>query len=113
MSYDTAEIFDRVLVSISGLKQISVAQLRGASRRREVGHARHLVMAICFRCGLSHSEIGRRFRRHHTSVMYGVNKVLTEARKNRGLARTIKDVRRTVSNTHRKSSEISTGRKSA
>jgi len=54
---------------------VTVGQLRGRQRRREVVYARWAAMYALHRIGFSYPMIGRAFSKDHSSVMYGVSRV--------------------------------------
>jgi hypothetical protein len=50
---------------------------RGRSGQRDVVAARNEAMARCrIECGMPYTQIGRIFRRHHSSVIHGVRPLL-------------------------------------
>ncbi len=57
---------------------VTLGQLNGRSRHREIVRARQFAMYLCRGLGMSYPAIGRVFGgRHHTTVMWAVAK--TEA----------------------------------
>jgi len=67
---------DEIMAITARTYSMSVDDLRGRSRRRQVVRPRHFAMYLCRRytdCSLK--EIGRAFKRDHTSVMHAVRTV--------------------------------------
>jgi len=70
------------LVAASTLFEVEPAALLGRGRTRVTAHARQFAWAALYTaCDTSHEELGRAFDRHHTTVMYGVDRVTREARR--------------------------------
>lgn len=51
----------------------TMAALRGPSQRHDITGPRHIAMWLCRRLtNFSTVKIGREFRRHHTTALYGI-----------------------------------------
>ncbi len=67
---------DRIIAATATAFEVSPEELRGASRSRSVARARHVAMALTREItGASYPEIGRAFRRDHSTVLDGVRRV--------------------------------------
>lgn len=55
---------------------VSISAMVGTSRTTRVALARRRLFAALWLAGFSHSEIGRLFRRDHTSVLASVRKTV-------------------------------------
>lgn len=64
----------RVLAIAAEDHRVSVGMILSKNQDREVARARHEVIQNLARMGFSASHIGRMLRRHHTTVLYAVNK---------------------------------------
>lgn len=75
----------RVLSVIAYEFAISVAELKTGDGRRSFSVPRHIAFYLLYQVGKSLTVIGTMFGMHHTSVMYGINRVKDEMQKNPGL----------------------------
>ncbi len=71
---------DRVLVFASTIAAsygtFSAADILGRSRKLPLPDARHELMTQLWESGLTLAEIGRLLKKHHTTVLHGVRRVL-------------------------------------
>jgi len=67
---------DEIMQIAARASGVTVAELRGPSRRRRIGRPRQLAMFLCRRfTDASLAEIGRAFCRDHSSVIYALGQV--------------------------------------
>lgn len=67
---------DEIMQIAARASGVTVAELRGPSRRRRIGRPRQLAMYLCRRfTDASLAEIGRAFCRDHSSVIYALGQV--------------------------------------
>lgn len=65
-----------VVAEVSRTTGVSATDILGKRRHPHIVRPRHMAMAICRDyCGATYPEIGRAFRRHHTSVMYAMDRI--------------------------------------
>lgn len=85
---------DTVLMAVAETLNVSIDEMKGNSRRREISSARQLGMYLMRQhTDLSLPKIGEFFGgKDHTTVMYSCDKVAKQLEKNPELDRTIKQV---------------------
>ncbi|NET51620.1 MAG: chromosomal replication initiator protein DnaA, partial [Merismopedia sp. SIO2A8] len=85
---------DTVMLAVAETLNVSVDDMKGSSRRREVSSARQLGMYLVRQhTGLSLPKIGEVFGgKDHTTVLYSCDKISKQLTKNPELNRTIKQV---------------------
>ena len=68
---------DKIITDVSKVYNVSVADIRGKSRKQEVAEARKMSMYIIKEvCGLTMEEIGKEFGgRDHSTVVYSISNV--------------------------------------
>ncbi|NEQ95533.1 MAG: chromosomal replication initiator protein DnaA [Cyanothece sp. SIO2G6] len=90
---------DTVLMAVAETLNVSIEDMKGNSRRREISSARQLGMYLMRQyTGLSLPKIGEVFGgKDHTTVMYSCDKVAKQLEKNPDLGRTIKQVNERLS----------------
>jgi chromosomal replication initiator protein len=68
----------RVMAEVSAISGVRVADILGPKRQRKYVRARYMAMAICRDyCNASYPQIGRAFHRHHSTVMYAMERIDT------------------------------------
>lgn len=66
----------RVVAEVSRSTGVSAEDILGKRRHPHIVRPRFMAMTICRDyCGASYTEIGRAFRRHHTTVMYATTRI--------------------------------------
>jgi chromosomal replication initiator protein len=82
---------DTILEVAVEILNVSMEDLKGSSRRREISNARHIAMYLMRQhTDLSLPRIGEKFGgKDHTSVMYSCDKIAKQLRKDRALNQTI------------------------
>lgn len=86
---------DQILDACCGHYGIPRGQLLGKSRVKNVADARHVAMFLMREeAGESFAAIGRRFDRHHSSVLHAVEKVKAQVKSDVVLANDVKCIRR-------------------
>lgn len=84
---------ERLVEAAAHLFDVSSDEIMGRARYEPLSRARQLVSYLAFeRCGRSYSEIGRRFKRDHTTIMHGHRQ--TRGRLSRGDTRTAEQLER-------------------
>lgn len=69
---------------------IKVADLKGRDNRRSVAFPRQVAMYLLREVlNLSYPEIGRLFGKHHSTVLYSVEQIAAQRRKNPNLDATL------------------------
>lgn len=64
--------------------RVSHADLIGKKRSRDIAHARHVAIYLCRQMlDIPYADIGKKFNRDHTSIMYSVEKIEELADKDR------------------------------
>ena len=78
---------ETILDVVVEVLKVSLEDLRGSSRRREISNARHIAMYLMRQhTDLSLPRIGQKFGgKDHTSVMYSCDKISKQLRKDRAL----------------------------
>ncbi len=73
----TPVTIEKIIAHVSKVYNVSVADIRGKSRKREVSEARQMSMYIIKEvCGLTMVEIGKEFNgRDHSTVVHSINNV--------------------------------------
>ena len=73
----TPVTIDKIITHVSRVYNVSVSDIRGKSRKREVSEARQMSMYIIKEvCGLTMAEIGKEFNgRDHSTVVHSINNV--------------------------------------
>jgi chromosomal replication initiator protein len=75
-------IIEWVDETISKVSGVSVQNIRGISRDKDIVLARHVVWMILHDYkGFTYSRLGREYERDHTTIINGVNRVRREALK--------------------------------
>lgn len=65
-----------VIAEVSRSTGVPESAILSNRRQPHIVRPRHMAMAICRDyCGASYAEIGRAFRRHHTTVMYAMSRI--------------------------------------
>lgn len=64
----------RAMIAAAKASSLSLADLKGPSRKRKNVLARYAVMLAMHKRGVPSPAIGRRFGRDHSTVLYGVKK---------------------------------------
>ncbi|WP_417334908.1 helix-turn-helix domain-containing protein [Halobacteriovorax marinus] len=83
----------KIICRVCEFYKVDVEDLFSKNRKKEVSFARHVCMYILKdRNGLSLSRIARLFNRDHTSVLYGVNKVMAEIQNNKKFRKDIHEL---------------------
>ena len=82
---------ETIIKVVSEILNISLDDLKGTSRRREISNARHIAMYLMRQhTDLSLPRIGEEFGgKDHTTVMYSYDKIAKQMRKDRQLSQTI------------------------
>tara|TARA_R100000808_G_scaffold2522_1_gene9912 strand:+ start:3280 stop:3588 length:309 start_codon:yes stop_codon:yes gene_type:complete len=88
---------DLIVKAIGEVYGVSKAQLKGRRRTMDVAHARF----SCFRylyeeVGLSLTQIGAYFKRHHSDVLYGIRKIKELEEDSRVMAARARRVRKAI-----------------
>ena len=82
---------ETIINVVAEILKISVEDLKGSSRRREISNARHIAMYLMRQhTDLSLPRIGEEFGgKDHTTVMYSYDKIAKQMRKDRQLSQTL------------------------
>ena len=82
---------ETIINVVAEILKISVEDLKGSSRRREISNARHIAMYLMRQhTDLSLPRIGEEFGgKDHTTVMYSYDKIAKQMRKDRQLGQTL------------------------
>ncbi len=64
----------QIIATICNIIRVKPQDMLGKNKAHHISHARQIAMLIVRDCCpyWSHSEIGRHFGQHHTTVLYGV-----------------------------------------
>lgn len=68
-------IIERIVAITAGYYGISKAEIYGRSRATNIVTARHMAYLLAYNSGMSFTEIGKRFKRDHTTIMHGVDRM--------------------------------------
>ena len=73
----TPVTIDKIITHVSRVYNVSVSDIRGKSRKREVSEARQMSMYIIKEvCGMTMADIGKEFNgRDHSTVVHSINNV--------------------------------------
>ena len=83
----------KIICRVCEFYKVDIEDLFSKNRKKDVAFARHVCMYILKdRNGLSLSRIARLFNRDHTSVLYGVNKVMAEIQSNKDIRKDIHEL---------------------
>ncbi len=83
----------KIITRVCEFYKVDIEDLFSKNRKKEVSFARHVCMYILKdRNGLSLSRIARLFNRDHTSVLYGVNKIMAEIQGNKSIRKDIHEL---------------------
>ena len=83
----------KIISRVCELYKVDIEDIFSRNRKKECAFARHLCMYILKeRNGLSLSRIATLFNRDHTSVLYGINKVMANIQKDDSLKKVIHDL---------------------
>ncbi|GEM_PF-664500 len=83
----------KIICRVCEFYKIDVEDLFSKNRKKDVAFARHVCMYILKdRNGLSLSRIARLFNRDHTSVLYGVNKIIAEIQTDKSIRKDIHEL---------------------
>jgi len=89
---------DKIFTSVSKKFNVSIEDIKGKKQTKDISRARHYLLYVIRRItDLPLEEIGKQVGQHHTTVIYGINKISEEVKINAALEReideTIKEVR--------------------
>ncbi len=86
--------YDTVIRTTAKYFHITTDEILGESKRKEIAFARQVCMYLCSQYvkNATMSQIGREFKRDHSTVCYALNKVEDDIKKNENIASTIKDI---------------------
>jgi chromosomal replication initiator protein len=83
----------KIINRVCDLYKVDIEDIFSRNRKKECAFARHLCMYILKeRNGLSLSRIATLFNRDHTSVLYGINKILANIQKDESLKKVIHEL---------------------
>ena len=84
---------NEVMIAAADAFGVQLLRLQGPQRSQDLVLARHVAMYVCREVtGLTLQEIGRAFRRDHSSVAYGVRRVRHQCRRDAGLDRLVESL---------------------
>ena len=72
ISLGNRDLIKMIASAVSAKSGTSISSIYGTSRAKPAIAARHLVMYLAHKEGLSYPVIGRALNRDHTTVMHGV-----------------------------------------
>lgn len=83
----------KIICRVCEFYKVDIEDLFSKNRKKDVSFARHVCMYILKdRNGLSLSRIARMFNRDHTSVLYGVNKIMAEIQTDKSIKKDIHEL---------------------
>ncbi|WP_127715857.1 DnaA ATPase domain-containing protein [Halobacteriovorax sp. HLS] len=83
----------KIILRVCELYKVEFEEIFSRNRKKECAFARHLCMYILReRNGLSLARIATLFNRDHTSVIYGINKIIATIESDSSLKKTIHDI---------------------
>lgn len=81
--------------AIEQFYKVSHADMVGKKRSRNVIHARHVAIYLCREMlSLPYNEIGKRFNRDHSTVMYSVNNIEMKVKENREMREELEAIKK-------------------
>jgi chromosomal replication initiator protein len=90
---------DQVVKNISRDFQLGEAELYSPSRKKELIPARHLAMYLLHTVlGISFFQVGKKFNRDHTSVIYAVSKIEEKMKVDQKFSQTIETISNSIKN---------------
>ena len=82
---------------VEGFYKVSHAELVGKKRNRNIIYARQIAMYLCRQLlDLPYNDIGKKFNRDHSTVMYSVSNVEEKMKENRELQEEIETLRQMI-----------------
>ena len=77
---------------------ITMDELMGKGRRKEIALARQICFYMCdkYVTGSTSAAIGREFSKDHSTVLYGINKISDDVKKNAEIATVIEDIKKNI-----------------
>jgi chromosomal replication initiator protein len=83
----------KIITRVCDLYKVDIEDVFSRNRKKECAFARHLCMYILKdRSGLSLSRIATLFNRDHTSVLYGINKIIAKIQQDESLKKIIHEI---------------------
>lgn len=88
---------DDIIREVASAFQVQVGQLLGRGRARHIARSRHVAMFLVRKhTGASYPEIGRRFRRDHTTIQHGYRKIEAALQTDMELRQVVHVIERTI-----------------
>jgi len=77
--------------------RVTPEQIQSPSRRMQLTDARHIAMFLCREnTNLTDKAIGAIFNRHYSSVIYGVQRIVQEQKRDERLTRILEILRKEI-----------------
>ena len=94
----TPVTIEKIILEVSKVYNVTMAEVKGKSRKREVSEARQMSMYIVKEiCGLTMAEIGKEFNgRDHSTVVYTISQVEKKMKENSFFRDTVEDIIKNV-----------------
>lgn len=88
---------DQIIELVCATQSVNRDEIMGRSQYRRIARARQLAMTLAREfTKLSLPQIGRKFKRDHTTILHGVRKIADLEASNYGVASQMADLRRTI-----------------
>ena len=90
--------FSMIQKAVSKYFHITVDEIMGSGKRKEVALARQICFYMCEKYvkGATASSIGREFSRDHSTVIYGINKIADDLKKKEEIKTIIEDIKKNL-----------------
>lgn len=88
---------DQIIELVCAAQSVNRDEIMGRSQYRRIARARQSAMALAREfTKLSLPQIGRKFKRDHTTILHGVRKIADLEARNYGVASQMADLRRSI-----------------